>query len=312
MAVSFLTKVALGKEGSWAGGTAGPGTSPTILIPIRPTSFTESFDAVLDDGMRGLAAKDYKSYAGATRVEGSLEGPWYPEECGHYLMGILGADAGGTSHVFTLATSTPSYSIEFNDPVQAIRYVGMKVNTFTLRFSAAEGFLNWTAGFLGRNGQTGTTLAASAFPADATRQPIRGWESRATAAGAENFNLMEAEITMNREVSLVWTAQNSRYAYIAYHGPLEVTARATFDYSGTTELTWNRNETQGNLVLSFSQSSNNMLVMSMASVAFADGPYEIDRSGIHTTIALQGRALYYSTDSGPIKVTLTNSSATGY
>lgn len=313
MPVSGLTKVGIAKEASW-----GTTTAPDVLIPVNPPSFTDNFETILDQAMRGIAAMDFASYQGVQTVEASLEGFAYPKEIGYFIKGILGAEsvsgAGPYDHEFTLATTPPSFSVQDENGVQPYRYTGMMVGELGFTFNAAEGALEFSASLTGKTKES----VGSSIPADATSAPFRGWMMCSQIAGG-NVEVMEGELTLSRELGLVYAGSTcsggSQYAIREYAGPLEVTGGITLDFTADSQVDRYENKTQNKLELNFQYgtgASQKTLKFEMNNCDYGDSPIELDRSGVHVTLAYTLRALYNSTDSGPAKVTLSNAKSDAY
>jgi len=318
MPLSVLSKIGVAKEASW-----GTTTAPTHLIPTEPPTFTVSIENIVDNAIRGVPAADYASYAGVMSTEGSIEGPFYPEETGFWLKGIFGAesvtdpsddDIAPFEHEFIQAATPPSFSIQDENGVQPYRYTGMLVNEFGLTFNAAEETLNYSASFIGKLKEDVT----SGIPADATATPFMGWQMYATMNDV-GACVMEGEITLAREVVLVYcgnTGQGgSQYPVRAYAGPLEVTGSLTLDFTDNDQLDRYLDKTQDELKLDFRYGSDEDLkffTITFSKNDYGDSPAEIDRGDIHTTISYSIRALYNTTDSGPASAVLGNARDTVY
>jgi hypothetical protein len=59
MALAALTKVGIGKETAW-----GTGAAPTLWLPVEPPGINVEIGQVLDQGLRGVAARDFAAYPG--------------------------------------------------------------------------------------------------------------------------------------------------------------------------------------------------------------------------------------------------------
>lgn len=313
MPISVLTKVGLAKEPSW-----GASTVPTILLPTTPPAFTLPFEQILDQELRGIAAKDFAAYQGVGRAEGSLGGPAYPEEVGFFFKGILGAESIDGSapwtHTFKLASTVPSFSIQDENGVQPYRYTGMLLAEFGLSYSAAEGALNYTTSYTGKTKEN----VVAAIPADATLSPFLGWMVYATINGVAAC-VLEGEWTFAREIALVYCGSvaegGTQYPVRAYAGPLEVTGRATLDFLMDSDVDRYIDKWQGPFVIDFKQGSAaalKQLTITSTKMDFGEGPVEIDRSGVHLTLAYSMRALYNVTDAGQVEVVLKNARSSVY
>lgn len=319
MAVSSLTKVGIGKETNW-----GETVVPAVLLPVAPPSFTEPYEQILDQNLRGIAAKDFAAYQGVGHVEASLTGPFYPLECGYYLLGVMGAevksgDAAPYTHAFSLGTTPASFSIEDAHFVtggpEAYRYLGMMVSELGFTFNAAEGVVECSASLTGKSR---SDIVTSVIPADAALAPMRGWMMHSTIGGAAAC-VIEGELTLAREIALVYCGSvgsgGSQAPVKAYAGPLEVTGRMTLDFTADTLVDRYTAKTQEAVVLDFvygADAALKQLTFTATKVDFGEGPVEIDRSGVYVRLAYSMRMLYNATDVGPIAVSLKNAKDLAY
>ncbi len=315
MPIAALTKVGLAKEPSW-----GTTTAPTVLLPVAPPTFSLPFEQILDQGLRGIAAMDFGAYQGVGRAEASLAGPAYPELVGFFFKGILGAESktGETApytHTFSLASTLPSFSIQDENGIQPYRYIGMLLGELGLSYSSAEGALNYTASLTGKTKEDVT----ASIPADASLMPFLGWTVYATINDVGAVCVIEGEWTLSREIALVYCGSvaegGTQYPVRAYAGPLEVTGRATLDFLANSDVSRYLSKYQGPFVLDFEYGSGaglKKLTLTATEMDFGEGPVEIDRSGVHLTLAYSMRAIYNTTDAGQIKVVLKNARDTVY
>lgn len=312
MGLSNLTKLGFGKETTW-----GDGAAPTCLIPVNPPSITVNYEQILDNSLRGIAAADFESYQGVGHIEGSLEGPFYPNEIGHMLLGIMGTGtyATGTvsTHTFSLSPTTPSYAIQDENGIQTYRYSGVKFGSFGLRFNSAEGMLTYTSSFMGKER---TQPATGAIPADATSAPFLGWQSTCTVGSVTGFGkVTEGEINLTREVVLHYADSGSQAPAMMYVGPLEVTARATLYFDSQSDYDRYLEKTKEKFEMTWTYGTGTderELTFTASKMDFGDGAAEIDRSGSSLTLAYTMRALYNTTDGGPCKWTLKNNRTGAY
>jgi len=312
MALSYMSKLGFTKEASY-----GAGGSPTVMLPVAPFSFTVPFEQLLDDNLRGIVAKDYAAYQGTGRVEGSLEGPFYPEEVGFWLLGILAAvSTSGTAdpytHTFSFASSPPSFSFTDDNPVQNYEYRGAMLSEFGLTFNAAEGLLTWTLSFIGKD----RTKVTYGPPTETTNAPFRGWMTKASLGGTVVDDVIEGEITISREVTPQFTATASQFPDKAYAGVIEVTGRLTLRFEADSDIDRYFNKAQEAVELSWEygtagQPGHKKLVFSADKMDFGEGPVEIDRTGTFMTLAYSMRALYNTAQAGSCRFTLINSKS-GY
>jgi len=308
MALSYMSKIGFVKEA-----TFGVGGSPTVMLPVAPFSFTIPYEQILDDSLRGLVAKDYAAYQGVGRIEGSLEGNFYPEELGHFLLGILGSvTTSGTAapyeHTFKFAATPPSFAFTDDNPVQNYRYFGMMFSEFALRFNSAEGLLTWTASLIG---QGRGKVPTDTVPSEATKAPFRGWMTTVYIGSTASpyGKVLEGEITIAREVTLHYTGEGIQYPGTAFAGPIEVRGRLTLFWDSDKDYDRYINKTQELVKIVWKYGSGTglkELTFTAEKVDFGEGPVELDRSGPTITLAYDMRALYNTTDAGSCRFILKN------
>jgi len=290
---SALTLVKVGEEADYGDGTL------TTIIPVNPPSATAPYEQILDQGLRGIAARDFAAYQGAGRVEATLEGPCYPEAMNFWAKGILGA-AG-----FVLGSTPPSFAVAINDGGTAYVYKGLMVSELTIRYNAAEGLVTYSTNLIGQKMATTGAFATSHDVSD----PPRGWMAYATM-GVSPACVIEGEWTLSREIALLYCASSNvaaeaQYPKNAYAGPLEVTARATLDFTAAALVTRYLNKTQEAFQVAFTYDAHG-LTITAPKMDFGEGPVEIDRSGTYVTLAYSMRALYdLDTMTGPVTITVT-------
>ncbi len=310
MTISRLTKIGVARESSW-----GAADAPQVLLPVEPPSITEPYEQILDNLQRGLYAADFGAYQGAGHVEMSLSGQFYPEEVGFLLTAMIGSPSSGTSvpyeHDFTMATSQPpSLAIQdegavYKSGATKRRYTGMLPSSLVFSFSSAEGVLAWSADLTGK---LGTAPGSGAIPSAVGTSPFLGWQGALTI-GSANTRLIDAEITLEREVEMRHGSDGTQYAVAGYSGALTATATMTLDAIDNTELDYVLGHSSNTVVLTFSYGAGNAersIAFTMTKFNWGEAPAELDRSGVFVTLGISGRALYNDTDAGPIAVTLKN------
>jgi len=263
---STLTLVKVGEEASYGAGTL------TTVIPVNPPSGSGAYEQILDQGLRGIPARDFGAYQGASRAEVTLEGIAYKAAMSFWTGGML--------------SSTPaSLAVGINDGGIAYVYTGLLVSELTVRYNSAEGFVTYSVNLIGKEMKSTASFATSH---DVGEPPV-GWATQVVGPGD---CAIEGEWTLSREIALLYcggeqTPQN------AYAGPLEVTARATFDFTSSALVTAFLNKTQGAFSTTFRDSKKNTIfAISAPKMDYGEGPLEIDRSGVYVTLAYSMRALY--------------------
>jgi hypothetical protein len=302
MALSQITKIGIAREASW-----GTSTAPTVLVPVTSDSqLTPQFEHVMDQAMRGLPVLDYEAYTGVARVEGSVAGPVYPDEIGYFLLGAMGSvSTSAGTHTFEQYEYPPSFSIQDENGVQTFRYEGCMVSELTLSWNSAEGFLTYSASIVGKDWDA---APSGAVPADATTTPFMGWQAAVSFNGSPSGKFTEGEITLSREILLRYADSNSQRPTHMCAGPIEVTVTGTLVYDAATEMNLYLAGTKPSFEVAFT-SGDNVLTFSATKCSMLEGPPEIDRSEVCTTMSVGLRALYNTTDSGSCVITLSNDTA---
>lgn len=104
---NWLVTVGLAKETVW--GTAV--TPPTTFLSTSAPVFTEKQVTVFDKGLRGIRSATQSMSFGAGHAEIDIPGmPWYGDDSGHLLMGMMGSDVltGSTANTGTVNATSNS------------------------------------------------------------------------------------------------------------------------------------------------------------------------------------------------------------
>ena len=312
MPISALTKIYVAKQTTF--GTAA--TTGFTLLPVNSCKPRSEYGNILDKGIRGIAAADFNSQAGVGKGVVEAEGDFYPDILGLLLYQMLGTltSAGTASpytHSFSLLNSAPPIiTLQEVDQVQTQNFPSMNMKDLTLSFNRAEGALTWKASWEGEPGATATSETG----ADATGAPMIGWQAAVTLGTSAYAKLMSCELTLAREVSLVYGANSSQSPNAGYARELSVTAKATVEYTAFADLQKYLNKTQQAFVVNFNNSgtgtADRQLTFTATTMDYADSPYEIDRGEGFLTLAYNLRGIYNTTDVGPCKIALINATAT--
>lgn len=319
MSIRSRTKIGIARETTW--GTAG---TTWDLLAVQPPTVTTTYEQVLDQGLRGIAAKDFSAQQGVGNSEVSLEGLWHPEEIGHAVFGILGAltttgTAAPVVHQFDLGTAPPSYTIEDQPALQApgaaestaaYQYKGMYINSLAIKFSAAEGAVGWTASL---RGIPAGKVTASTLGSGTLNPPLLGWEAATvTVFGVTSYGkLIDAEINLAREVVMEHAAANTRNPAFGYSSELEVTGKLTIALHGTLEPDWylGTPNTSGTIHIGFERGSGatlKRLAILIPDATPLESAPSWDRGAINSKMGISFRGIYNASISGVARITLTN------
>lgn len=289
-APSVLTIANLGTEASYGAGAASP-----IVVPITGGGASGLYEPILDQGLRGIAARDFGSYKGPARAEASLEGLVFKSVIDILKASIIGS--GGT-----LSSSPSTLGMILSGGSGSIEAVGLGVTELTIRFNRAEGALTYSASMIGQRATSESALGVS----HDVSKPLLGWNCTISLGGVTG-SLVEGEWSLSREWALLYagTGANAEFPSNAYAGALEVTARFTIDFSTSADLDVALDKTQGAVSTAFSDEDDaNTVTIAAPLMDYADGPIELDSSGTYITLVYSCRALYnIAGGTGPITIT---------
>jgi hypothetical protein len=312
--VQNLTRVSaikMGKESGW--GTA---VAPSFLLPITSLNTTHNFQDITDEGLRGVAAQDFSSKLGVGQSEVDIEGWVYPDEFGLLLLNIMGTVSSTASttaadqHNYTLGVVPPSLTFhEDRDGLTSYNFPGTLASSMTIRFTRNDGALTWAANYVGSIGTASTDQAI----ADLFSSGWCGWQATMSAGGATDAKVMGFEMTIERPVTMIYTANNSQAPATGIQGPMRVTGRYTVNFDSDAQLNKYINATNEAVQVIFTNGSSgtdeDSLTATMSSLNYHASPLSIGRDADHFTLEYNFRALYNSTNTGPVAFTLKNATA---
>lgn len=309
-------------------GTA-PAGSAFHVHPANTINASNPFDVLPDNGYRGFASRTFAEYQGVGHSETSLESAFYPEESGYFSKLILGTDAvtgaGPFTHTMSLGPTPESLSFieggfgSATDAAYARQYTGNRVTQVSYRFTGSQGLFSQTVNLYGKIwtdlAQGATAMATNTT--DVTTGAIEAWRSLVGIAGPASggtlvADIVEAEVTMKREILPRWGLNNSQDPTAIYVGPLDVSFSMTIDVNVANHKTWRdyfRNFTPVQIQLIMTKGTK-VFKFNMQNAIIADG-FEVDRSSpVNLMYHVTGHALHNSTDVGPAVITLTNAQTT--
>ena len=300
----------------------GTGVNPTILVPHTSFSLSENNEQLRDSGRRGPDSMDFRAVQGIGWSEISVEGNVQTHlntgmpvgvfarnilaSGGAYTVTQIPTASGVYNHDRVLGTTKEYITLEHGalGGANDRRAIGCRVSELTFRYNAAEGFVNYAATLTGRKTSL-VTLTSLSGQVTNPEDPFRSWQAELVVNGVANFaRLISAEWTLSRNVTRLYTGDNSQDFADIYLGPLEVTCSLVFDYTVVTDIAMFRAKTQGSLLTSFTFGTEGVSDRRGFEIGgilfdFGDGPAEIDASGDNMTLALTARGLY-STGNSPI------------
>ena len=307
---TFLTQVMLAKETTFQTATTVGGAS----IAAKNPKANEIFGTGLDQGYRGHAAMDYGYFQLEGHSELDLPDMWfYADDYGHFFMSVLGTDtattsANSTSHVITLLDGLPpSYTITDYNGVDTRQYAGMYFEEVTMKWT--------TPGRLTLSAKAqGMTAATSAKPTAAysSANVYLPWEMASTISGASNPRIINMEQSLKRKVEPIWGMTNSQQPNLGSVGPLTVTGKIDFAVADNTELNYYKSNTQPAATFLLTGASTiNTMTLHYNTLVF-EQPSFVSRAKDYLVFQSTFRGIWNATDSGPLKITLTNARTASY
>jgi|SRR5579859_510194 len=312
-APTWRLAVGLAKETTW--GTA---VTATTFYPVKkPSGFVPQYEDIEDTDYRNNASalQAYYEGVGQTPVD-TGDMLFFPDDSGHWLMALLGADAisgaGPYTHALTLLNTAlpPSYTVvKYDSLIATSRQVaGVRVSEVILKFST-KGKLTIAAKGIGKIAGT----IAKPTEAYSAASAYLGWQASATVSAA-NTKLEEGEIRLTRTLEPIFGANNSQDMTDQMVDVLSVTGSLTFAPVDDTEKAYYTNNTQPNVSIVFT-SGTNTLTLQMSKAAFAKGS-DIDHGSKYAKFRTPFKAVANATDAGtgnaPFKATLVNGKSAAY
>jgi len=329
--LSALTKVGILKEASF-----GAGGNPSVILPVEPPSFTEPIARFWDNAIRGIPALDFGGIVTTKHIEGSLAGPIFLDEFPYLPLAILGSETFSTvdtttgKHVFALKTDglPPSLAVVVDDEVQEWTYKGVRCTSLTMRFSAAEGVLNFSADIVGAEKATSdATWPALGAPGQA---PLPGWQGyvqiwdEATSAYKAWANkLIDFEIVFTRDAdyrySLPGTAEGSSSPREIGLSPLSITGTITIQFTDVADEQKYRTGVQDRIKIKVIKDPAKEGVAGEVSctwelfkIDWGEGAFEVDRTGTTLVATMRFRALWDFGQGKIIDLTIFNTKTAAY
>jgi len=288
--LSAETKVGIAVE---AAGALGTGVAPKILLPVSPPTLTEPSDPIVDAALRGGVFRDWASYEGTRRVEGTLEGNIDVKHFCYILKALLGGTVTQTGiykggavsyYAYKFATNAESrgLTIQVEDGIQTRRYLGCKIASLEIRLAAGEGPATFSISLNGMKMRIPTDTdygATGSIPADTSEKPLLGWMTKVGIGGTGSITitpgdattdgsvtetlgttfakLVECTLTFEREIATVFAAQNQREPSYIISGPLGITATATIHFDTWDDMNRYRNKNQENFFIQLTYGTEN-------------------------------------------------------
>lgn len=299
---------ALGHIGLAFETTYGTAVAPTVFIPYDTVKAEDDIKKVVDEARRAVLTKDFGVYNTTRQGKVEIDANVYPEILGYFLKGILGGYAvtgtGPYTHTFTVAnTLPPSFTISDYNSMTERQYAGAVISELGLKFDT-ENLMKLNAKFESKASVTTTTNT----PTFSVTDPFRGFQATLKIGGSSNLNMVGGEVTIKRDVALLFTANNTQDPSKFSAGRIELTGKLTFDVEDETELNYYLQGTQPSLQFTFTRDANTSLDITCSKVDFTKAT--VDRGQEYVRVDAEFRALYNTTDNGMTKIQLKNSITT--
>ena len=305
MPLSALSALGLATETSW-----GAGADPIINLPVEPFNINFNFDNIPDQSLRGEIARDFGIYQGVYRVDGDIDGHFYPEEMGYLLLAFFGSvtttGTGPYEHTFSVAQVPPSLAIVDQNGVQNYMYRGLYLAEFGFSFNAAEGLLDFSSTLVGKN----YTTTTASVPTATAINPFVGWMASVSVNNTTWCKVIEFEATLEREVTLVYTACNTQEAYVAYVGPMAATGSMTITFDSAEDFNKYLENDNDKFEILFTQSTGTTykeFSFTASKMNYGQSAAQIQRDNVDLRLMLNWNALHNATDGAPCVISLTNS-----
>lgn len=291
------------------------GIAPTTgfkWLPVKTPTPEQTIKYIADQGLRGIAAKNFGQYQGVQATTFKYELDVYQTDFPLLFTMMLGPDTktGTTNpytHTFNLAAAEPaSMTLEDYDGIDQFQITGARPDTLDFKFDA-EGNLSCSLAGTGfppvSVGTSSPSYAAEAF--------FLGWKGTVSIGGGPNTNLVSGGITFKRKLTPRYAVNNSSSPSFIFVDALDVTAKLTFDIQDDTEFTYFTANTQPSVVITFTDpTTSNALKFQMSKFAFTKAPKVSSKEWLE--LDASGDAVYNATDSGPVTVVATNGQSAAY
>jgi hypothetical protein len=224
-------------------------------------------------------------------------------------MGASSVYSNGSAYVheFYMSRFTESLTLEVDTVGGASggkRVTGCKLSNLTIEFNGAEGALAYT---VQGQGKIATKVTAT-NPARTDNSPWQGWLGTVTCSGYA-AKIVTGSLTLERPLSGYHTMNNTQDRLGTSTGTLAVSGRLTCIFENMVMWDNFKSHLNQSFVIAFSAGSGateKTLTFTATSMGLADGAFELDRSSEGLLVNIPIRALYNTTDQGPLAITLVN------
>jgi hypothetical protein len=285
--------------------TFGTKVIPTFWVPVNSCKPTDDIKKINDEGRRANLSKTFQIYDGIKSGKVDIGIDAYPDAIGYFLKALLGQDTvSGTNpnytHKFTLVNAmAPSTTLSFFNGVAEHAYAGAYITDLGFKFDT-EGVMTLDAKYTGMIG----TVVTTTTPVYSTVSPFLGYQSSLTLNSVGDTNLVGGEITLKREVKLLYGANSTQQPSKASTGRVSCTGKLTFDIENEATEYGLFGSADVPIVLTLAQNANTSIAFQFTTPDITKAT--IDSSQEFVRVDLEFEAYYNSTDAGPCTITLKN------
>jgi hypothetical protein len=301
--LSALSYLGLSKEAAW-----GTPVTAAKWLPVKSMSPVDDIKTIIDEGKRGLAAKDFGVLQGVRLANLDYGGDFFVDVVPYLILAILGKDTvTGTApytHLFQLDPAPPSLTFQDYNGFNERQFAGARLSELGLKFASDTGALEWTAKALSKV----SAAVVKTTPTFGTTAPLLGWQAALAVGGTPVTKLLAFELNIKRVLKEIFGANNSQDPSNIFAGIVEVTGKLTFDMQDDVELTHYLSNDEPAVVITLTQSPNVNLIITLTKCAFEKA--QSDRSQEFVRLDAQVRGIYNVTDAGPCQVAVKNAVAT--
>lgn len=295
---------ALGYAGFAFETTYGTPVNPQFWVPYDTIKVEDDIKKVEDQARRGVLSKTFAVYNTVQSGKVEMDMDAYPELLGYFFKAILGQDTvtgtGPYTHTFKVMNALPpSMTIFDYNTITYRQYPGAVLHDLSLKFDT-EDLLKVSAKFESFASVTTTSQTNT----DTTTDPFKGFQATLQLGGSPNTNLVGGEISIKRDVKLIYGANNTQNPTKFSAGRIEVTGKLTFDIEDESEWLLYRNGQTPSLQLLFTRDTNTTLQFTCSKIDITKA--HIDRSQEFLRVDMDFKALYNTTDAGMIQIVLKN------
>ena len=315
---SNLTILGIAKEPSF--GT--PATATAFIATTGAPTSKDEIKLVEDKGLRGAMVEVFGEVQTLKSSTVDFAGDVFPDTIGWVAVGVLGdlvSTGSGAPYTHSIAVynsndgQPPSYTLTDCYVVNTRQYPGAKFSELGIKFSA-DGLLTYTAKAMGL-ASIPTTVPTASY---SSVPPVASWTGSVSIGGTAVQTVMDGDLTIKRNVTVVGTVDGSQSPHALWSGPVGASGKFTLVMEDETQLVNYLTNTQPSLDINFTSGTGAALTQvrfHMSQVAYTVA--DIGRGKDYVELAVSYTAIANATDIGasagysPIKMTLQNAIAAG-